>query len=302
MVNSDSFHAQDLPAEGFLSLRKYFYDERGEKIAFSLRDKLNTQDDPFDELIAQILARGVGGARCIPATGPLITPDMVLIRDGISLGNVGEMSSELSAIVGIEVKKVERSSSGRVARSTGLDYNTTPPCGTIRVYLESNDELNIRGFYLFACLEQTEDPRGNLIVSAINLCDGNILNEDFDYYLSIVGEREKEIGLGTYANGADRKRPMVIFANPLGSDQLDLKATLLHPSDDLDKEFPDLIKVYSIVRNIPGGGKRQFSGYMFATDVPDNQEVVELVDPFPSPTRRQTRTQGRGKFIVTFAE
>jgi hypothetical protein len=37
------------------------------------------------------------------------------------------------------------------------------------------------------------------MLTALCLVDGNVLNEDFDLYLSITGEREKRIGLGPTA-------------------------------------------------------------------------------------------------------
>ena len=51
-------------------------------------------------------------------------------------------------------------------------------------------------------------------VSAMTLYDSSILNDDFDLY-SEWGH-EKEINLGTYGDGANRNRPMLIFSNPLG--------------------------------------------------------------------------------------
>ena len=119
-------------------------------------------------------------------------------------------------MMGIEVKKLERGQDGKIARASGLDYNSTPPCGAIRVYDASGQPLDMRGFYLFVCLERGKRVGTNWL-SALALCDGNALNADFDYYLAVAGERSKEIGVGTYGDGANRNRPMVIFANPLGS-------------------------------------------------------------------------------------
>lgn len=38
----------DLPTAIFLQLRHRFFDDAGGPIPFVVRDKLNTQDDPFD--------------------------------------------------------------------------------------------------------------------------------------------------------------------------------------------------------------------------------------------------------------
>jgi hypothetical protein len=93
-----------------------------------------------------------------------------------------------------------------------LDYNTTPPCGIVRVYDSIGNTLDIRSFYLFVCLEADKNNLSKVILSALALVNGNLLNTDFKLYLSIIGKREKRIKLGSYANGADRARPMFIFA------------------------------------------------------------------------------------------
>ena len=119
----------DLPTVTFLRLRQRFFDSGGRPIPFRLRDKRNTQDDPLDEFLAVNVLTQLEDVTCIRAPGPLIAPDFVLYRDThIS------RADDLNQIVGIEVKKIERTPQGAVARATGLDFNTTPPCGTIRVY------------------------------------------------------------------------------------------------------------------------------------------------------------------------
>ncbi|HSH81898.1 MAG TPA: hypothetical protein VLA19_25510 [Herpetosiphonaceae bacterium] len=100
-----------------------------------------------------------------------------------------------------------------------MDYNTTPPCGTLRVYDANNTALDIPGFYLFVCQEDVQDGKKQL--TALVLCDGNALNADFDFYLSVTGTRTKGIGLGTYDDGFNRNRPMLVFPNLLGAPQLD---------------------------------------------------------------------------------
>ena len=44
-----------LPIEAFKVLRSSFFDDQRQPIEFPLRDKRNTQDDPFDEYVAQLL-------------------------------------------------------------------------------------------------------------------------------------------------------------------------------------------------------------------------------------------------------
>ena len=282
----------DLPTLAFLALRKRFFDDNGSPLSFDLRDKLNTQDDPLDEFLAQNVFAEVPDVRCRPAPGPLISPDLVLHKPAVN------RADDLRQIVGIEVKKLERTAQGRVARASGLDYNTTPPCGRIRVYDEDVAPMHIRAFYLFICLEPASSGWNRTIVSALALVDGNLLNEDFDLYLDITGERQKRIGLGTFADGADRARPMLIFGNPLGISEFDHVATLVHSDHDLLDSSTDLAKAYVLRRSMGGENYREFSCYRSAADF-EGRAVTTLIDPLPTPTR-DTRTRPRGRFILPF--
>jgi hypothetical protein len=178
-----------------------------------------------------------------------------------------------------------------------VDYNTTPPCGTVRVYTPDNRPLDIRGFYLFVCQEPVPDRQGHYRLSALALCDGNLLNADFEYYLSIVGSRKKKLGVGSYADGADRSRPMLIFANPLGISELDRHITLVHSRDDLDAAFPQLRKVGNITRSLQGQNPRAFHCYRLHRDTPKDSAFFSLLNPFPTPFRTE-KTQARGRFRI----
>ena len=271
----------------FLSSAGAFFTPEGSPVPFSLRPKQNTQDDPFDEYIADVVLGNIEQLECVKASGPLITPDVVLHK------SQGQLSQTLAHIMGIEVKKLERTLRGNVARSSGLDHNTTPPCGLIRVYDSRDVALDIRCFYLFVCLEPSSE--GQVIITSLALVDGNLLNEDFNFYLSIVGERTKSIGLGSYADGANRERPMLIFSNPLGVSELDHHATLIHPSDNLTQHYSELIPVHKFKRTLASGGENCFCGYRLQSDVPNAWDITTLVDPFPTP-KRDERTRPRGKF------
>lgn len=287
----------DLAADVFLILRSAFFDEKSQPIPFKLRDKRNTQDDPLDEYIHRLLSANLPrGTECIRSPGPLITPDLVIMRSKLC-ENVSRtaLREDLSRIAAIEVKKLQRTSGGSVARSSGVDYNTTPPCGTVRVYDGDGRPLDIRGFYLFVCQEACEGKRGLYRLSALALCDGNLLNADFDYYLSIVGERTKQVELGTYGNGANRTRPMLIFANPLGAAELSQRVTLIHVKPGLEKEHPRLRQIGVVKRTAKKDGATAFSCYCLATDVSPSEPRFELLDPFPTPTRTE-KTQPRGRF------
>lgn len=283
----------DLPTLAFLSLRQRFFDNHGKPVPFQLRDKRNTQDDPFDEFITGDVLVGLDDISCIPAPGPLITPDLVLHRSSGSI----DRADDLEQVVGIEVKKLERTAGGVVARASGMDYNTTPPCGRIRVYDAAGAPLDVRGFYLFVCLEHV--PRTeNVMLSALALVDGNVLNEDFALYLSITGERTKRIDLGTFSDGADRNRPMLIFSNPLGIPELDRAATLIHTDSALSESASSLHKVFVIERSISQDESREFSCYRHVMDA-TKDPMRKLVNPFPSP-KRDSKTSRRGRFLLPF--
>ena len=288
---------RDLAVSAFHILRNAFFDDSGEPIPFDLRDKRNTQDDPFDELVALRL-QGLGDASCAKAPGALITPDMVLYREDLCrAAERSVLREDISRILALEVKKIERTASGGVARASGMDYNTTPPCGVVRVYDRRSGPLDIRGFYLFVCVEDAGGGKRKL--TAMCVCDGNVLNRDFDLYLQITGQRQKRIGLGTYGDGADRQRPMLLFANPLGVRQLDGKPILIHPSGTLEQEDSGLKLVYELSRT---GGEHHYEFHCFRDprDIPAAHVVEKLEDPFTLPARVQ-ETQGRGKFVLPFA-
>jgi hypothetical protein len=291
----------DLTVETFLLLRNKFFDIKGNPVSFPLRDKRNTQDDPLDEYISKILKRELSNnSRCIKARGPLITPDLVVLRSEICKGSTPkQLENDLSRIIAIEVKKLERTKSKKIARESGLDYNTTPPCGTVRIYDSANRPLTIRCFYLFICQEPDLDRKGYFRLTALVLCDGNVLNQDFDFYMSIVGERTKQIGLGTYKDGFNRQRPMLVFANPLGSKEMDRKITLVHPDKSLHENYKNLSLSNILRRSISVGKFNEFYCYRFDKDVPKDLKVSTLVDPFPVPERK-IKTQPRGKFRLDF--
>ena len=300
----------DLAVEAFLILRHAFFDARGKPIPFPLRAKANTQDDPFDEHVHALLSAGLrGDARAQKAPGPLITPDSVLFRPLACRGASREaLRSDSTKILGLEGKKLERvTPAGPVARATGMDYNSTPPCGTVRSYDRRGRSLDMRGFYLFVCLERQHEGRGSgdlgvFSLSALALCDGDLLNADFEYYLAVAGERSKQIGVGTYGDGANRVRPMVIFANPLGSPKLDRAVTLVHGKSGLAVQHRELSPIGTIRRTALSHPTalqdlpqiRTFPCYRFTSD---GGAEFDVLDPFTIP-RRTEKTSGRGKFVV----
>ena len=292
----------DLSVEAFLALRNRFFDAEVIPKSYYLRDKRNTQDDPLDEYICDVLEIDLhDGIKVVKASGPIITPDMAIYRSTLCDHALREdLRADLTRIFGLEVKKLERQATGGIARASGMDYNTTPPCGTVRVYDRTGGALDIKGFYLFVCQEAISSEQKTYKLTALALCDGDLLNEDFDYYTSIVGQRSKEIGIGTYGDGANRLRPMIIFSNPLGAPFLDHQSTLIHVRDDLEAEYSTLRRIGSIERTVPDEadpGIRTFHCYRDRRDEPDGAEPFRKRDPFPTP-RRTKKTVSRGRFVI----
>lgn len=290
----------DLATQAFLTLRNRLYTGPDAPIQLDLRDKRNTQDNPFDEYLAETVFDSINGVETIKAS-PLTTPDIVLYRPKkLAEINKEELQGSLDKIVAIEVKKLERNKSGSVARPGGLDYNTTPPCGKVRVYDEQERAFDIRAFYLFVCLEEVSDDKSKNAVTAATLVDGNAINRDFQLYLSITGEREKEIGLGSYGEGMDRQRPMMVFPNPLGWARINDQVTLIHPKQNLHKEGAELEKLFNITRSADGTNPQVFGCYQYSEDVPKGWSVRNVENPFPVPADRKSRTQQRGRFTLPF--
>ena len=285
---------ENLAIESFNVLHSLFLDSNGIPIKFSLRDKSNTQDDPFDEYIASSINDKLQskGIKCQKSSGPLISPDMAVFKVDLDISNPA-IENNVNELIGIEVKKLERSKNGKIARPTGMDYNSTPPCGKIKIFTQDNQPIVIKGYYLFACLEN--DKIGNGYVNTLCLCDGSIINDDFSLYSQITGSREKGINIGTYGDGANRNRPMLIFANPLGADILDKKFTLIS-GIDLGETYGNMRMVWRFIRTDIKSKEHTFYVYMDSSDVDVEKPITEIKEPFPIPQKRVKETQGRGKF------
>ena len=136
-----------LAAEIHHALRTLVFDQDGNPAPFTLRPKANTQDDPFDEWLRDQLSTNLPHT-VFGASGPLISPDIAVVRRGVALSH--EHPATTGEAIGIEVKKFESES----ARGTGLDFNSTPPCGSLTVYDVQHQPIVIPGFYLFCVLRQ----------------------------------------------------------------------------------------------------------------------------------------------------
>lgn len=293
---TDRVRPTDLPGLAFTILSERFFDEVGNPVPFRLRGKQNTQDDPFDEYVADVLKGGLqGGTLVLRADKPLVSPDMVVARpEEYRLLESGGAEYDTRAVFGLEVKKVDLGKNGKPARAGGLDYNSTPPCETIRVYSATGSALRIPSYYLFVTLAEGTGA-GTLYVHSLVLVAGAALNKDVALYERITGTRKKQIGLGTYGDGADRQRPMMVFSNPLGWEWLTGSATLISERGDLSDEHP-LTHVREMTRSVSDGGREVFHCYRLAKLSPRREEPAE--DPFPQPAKRKEETAQRGRFAI----
>ncbi|TDC33025.1 hypothetical protein [Micromonospora sp. KC213] len=285
---------RDLAAAIFAALTEEFFDVDGAPIPFQLRDKRNTQDDPVDELVGEVLRRRLPDGILVFSSGkPLVSPDLVVARpEETKLLIEGGADLDARRIVAVEVKKVNSDAAGRAARSTGIDYNSTPPCSTVKVESSTGRLLRVPAFYLFLLLCPYAE---RTIVRTLALVAGAVLNEDTNLYDEITGIRKKSIGLGTFGDGLDRQRPMLVFANPLGWDWLHGKATLLHQREDLADE-QDLVRVREVKRYAADGSPRTF--WCYRSKHSGVTVYVKAVDPFPTPSKRTTETTPRGRFRI----
>src|SRR5581483_1979213 len=302
----------DLAAASFVALRRSLADAHGTPRAFTLRPKASTQDDPFDVYLSERLEEAFPG-RVQRAPGPLISPDIVVVAPAFDPG--AATAVDTTEACGLEVKRFVKLAS----RSTGMDFNTTPPSGTISVYSSDYQKIEIPGFYAFAVVEPVD---GTNVVSTLALVDGDAINSDKALYDLAVSRRTKEIDLGSYGDGMNRQRPMYVFPTPLSWEWLGGKMALVHRRPDVATD--GLVQVAKILRKVPatspepsGAGKdgltevtsgvvpavssRAFYCYVLEDDAHRFEfdgEVVTYTDPFRVPKRRVQETSQRGRFIL----
>ncbi|PSR58713.1 hypothetical protein C8259_29690 [Nocardia nova] len=274
-------------------LTEEFFDADGRPVPFELPDKKDTQDDPFDQLIRDRLdARLPSGVKVLSSGKKLVSPDLVVARpEETSLLINGGEEMDMRRIIAIEVKKVNADSAGNAARASGMDYNSTPPCSHVTIHSKTGRLLAVPAFYLFAIHSQVND---KYILQGLALVSGAMLNQDVELYTSITGVRQKSIQLGTFGDGLDRQRPMLVFANPLGWSWLREQPTLLHERDDLADEQDDLHRVRQVIRTGRDGTKHEFWAYRGTAGIVEEAAI----DPFPTPANRKTETSPRGKFMI----
>lgn len=154
------------------------------------------QDDPFDEWTYNILKNNRVSERIYRA-GKLKSPDITLIND----------STEI--LLGLEVKKLEADHSGKDPRGLTLDYNSTVPCGLTNVRYQDRIQ-KVPLYYYFALLQD------NKVITTV-ICDGNFLNNNFDFHLDSKISNTSTYQHGSYGEASIRHRKMYLFPNPLNT-------------------------------------------------------------------------------------
>jgi hypothetical protein len=270
--------ADDLAVFAFEAVASELFAPDGTPKPFILPAKGNTQDDPFDRALLEVMRRASAGQIVLERAGPNTSPDSVLRRG--SLKAIARFDDAWGAwraldtehLLGLEIKKLDKKNF-----RASPDFNSTPPCGVIRIADDTNVAIDCRGFYLFVLLEPTED--GKVKATGLALLDGDLLNEDFEFYLDATGrtgKRTKAISLGSYGDGTDRQRPMFIFPNPLALAELFGQVTLVHARADLAS--PQLRSIGTVKRNRRSGGIAAFTCYRLASH--PVAAAINLVDPF----------------------
>lgn len=298
----------DLLAAAFVSLASAFFDHSSGKAVprelEPLPPKRETQDDPFDVRVGDILAADLPGIRGAAtsvrrARGPLISPDLVLIDEtgagARARGPIDDAAPPVAWAAGVEVKKLQPSATG-IGRASGMDYNSTPPTPVCRIGVAGTiGTLAVPATYTFAILDaRAERPQ----VSGLVMCVGSVLDASDEEYLRAIGSRTKLIGLGSYGDGMDRVRPMFVYPNPLSASDFAECATLVSERSDLDTEYPQLAALGTLRRTLrDDGGQVEFTYYTMAADAA-TRAGGDLLDPFRAVANRSESTAARGRFVL----
>ncbi|MFJ8435035.1 hypothetical protein ACIQ9P_27410 [Kitasatospora sp. NPDC094019] len=289
--------SSELPAEVFLALAEEFFDEQGQPIPFHLPAKTKPQDDPFDRHVVAVLKQKLAKDLVVLISGQNTSPDLVVARpEEYQLLVDGGTEFNTTAIMALEVKKVAPTKSGQPSRKSSMDFNSTPPCSTVRVYSDKGMPLVIPAYYLIALLARSSDGPDRYYTDSLALVPGSALSEDTKLYDEITGERTKMINLGSYGDGADRQRPMLMFSNPLGWPWMAGQATLISDRSDLGSQVGELSYVREISRETTAGKVNTFFCYRLESLDPPFEEPAR--NPFPLPSARTEKTSPRGQFKI----
>ena len=269
-----------------------FIDESGEFLrepVLTLDPKITTQDDPFDRWVVRTIEQmGLPDLKVFSA-GPLTHPDTVLRYKSEN----GEYS-----YLGLEIKKLNADARGNDPRGMTLDYNSTIPCGTFRVYKSSGEHLDVKGYYFYALLDHLVDQLERRIYTFV-LCDGDLLNDDVELYVRSKTANISEYGHGPYGEGSIRKRAMYLYPNPLNSKipELARQVSLIHASPNLEMTYPELVLTHTINRKKTDGTEGRFHIYKHASAI-DKPANVPVIGMFIECAERGPKKRSAYKFVL----
>lgn len=310
----------DLSAIVLPALRKIFFKENGTPIEFYLADKKTAQNDPLDAYIRSALQTEFEpqGIFVEDSIKPNVSPDIVIYRKQELLAAASpKLQARTDVILAIEVKAVRCEYvdkkgvlSRKSPRTSDMDFNSTPPCHTITLTEKSGTKISVSCFYLFIVLapiiQDNDIVRGHWTVESLVLADGATISQDEVLYAEITGIRTKEIGIGTFADGAKRRRPMLVFCVPLADKELTAKPVLIHSKNLSNTASGGLTKISWYDRVIPAKlataaliSSQTFHCYWTTDDVHETfKKAKEIKPPFSSP-KRSAKTSQRGRFTLS---
>ena len=290
--------APDIPTLVFLALRDLLFDAQGKPVIFSAVQTGNVQGDWLDTHLTNRLELALAAQGYeIEKSGKNTSPDFAVFRSALVNQPINKATAvSLTDITAFEVKKLQSTENKTNREGGDVDYNSTPPCGLVLVYDQPGTHaFTVRGFYIFLVVNPVAGQSDAFAASSLVVCDGNALNADHDLYLRVVAPRSKEIGLGTYGDGAIRNRPFVLFPHPLSVQWLRGSATLIH-SDSHLPAASGLNRVSMIERkNLTTALTVPFCCYQTLADSARFIGPPYEVNPFKTPSKRRDGSRGKLK-------
>jgi hypothetical protein len=173
-------------------------------------------------------------------------------RDNLSFQSVDVHTGRHPDIVIVEPNAIEgyELKSAR-SRSAGVQYNSTPPCGTM-----PHGSGTIPCFYVFADY-QVPRGQGHGYLQDLVIVDGDYINNDYSIVLQHGTHYTRDFG--SYGDGRIRHRRMYHFPNPMK----DLPAGVYLVSKIVggQAQFPNIALVQSVTRKDKQGVDHTFCLY-----------------------------------------
>ena len=251
----------------FYNLCSFFFFEDGTKKQFELKQRDSISSDPFVDFLIEDVFQ-TDEYKC-QTSSPYSSPDLCFFR---------LIDNKIDNLFGLEVK-TSKSISG------DLNFNSTPPCGSIIIDLNGKEET-IPAYYLFVQLLEIEKNKFEIL--SMMIVDGDFINSDFNLYLEAVNERIKETDLGSYGDGLNKNRPMYMFPNPLGLQGIHFERTTLLSKNYYKSE--DFNNCLGLVATINKNGNNFFA-YQAVRKLSTSSNKIS-----------SKKTKPRNKFKLTYED